>query len=228
METKLTIDFLKDYYDNKKRLLDVIGLLGIIDALFLQITQYDSGTLKMLQALLTTIFSLLLIYLSINFWIWLVVSTKETSKSKVLNSLIVASLIGVFDYYLIKFVYINFYAQLVVLFQWTKFGIFLLVWLYLSDLIDLGSRKFKSPVFWVLLKEIFWIFIVYGILFSFGVAILGDTKNFFEAKFYIVPVSLLLVNIMRTFRWYDRKTFYLLSFLTVLANGIFIYYLSRI
>ncbi len=62
-------EIFKLYYSDRKWLIDIIGFTGIIASLFLQINQYQTESLRMLQCLLLLIFGLLIGYCIIDFWI---------------------------------------------------------------------------------------------------------------------------------------------------------------
>ena len=55
--------FLLNFYKEKKILIDFIGFLGLVSALFLQIPFSDNGDLKKIQAILISIFAIFITYL---------------------------------------------------------------------------------------------------------------------------------------------------------------------
>lgn len=218
-------EFINIFYDSKKRLFEVIAFVGVISALFLQINQFGGDPLKMLQALSITFFSLLLIYLSINFWYWLVILTKETPKSVVLNGQIIAIAIAFFDYYLVKFLYVNFYFQLYEIFKYIRVGIIFIVWYYFSDLILQLKKKYNHKTFFTIIHEVIWIPVLYLIFpgFLFG----NNNYSIFDAKYYVIPLSILLINLLRAFGWISKKTFYYCTLANLFFSIIFIYILIK-
>ena len=201
METKTSQEFLKNYYNEKKNLIDVIGFVGVITGLFLQITQFQNDSLRMIQALLLLTFVALLSYLLINFWIRFIIYIEETPKSFIFNSLILGMIIHVFIFYLIKFIFTSFNVQLKIIFNILKLGFILLISIYISDITKFLTQKFGKEKLWLAINEIFW-----GILIFLYI---------FDKKQVVFPVVLVLLNIPLVYKWISKKTFYLLYALVV-------------
>ncbi|MFH0819504.1 MAG: hypothetical protein V1892_00555 [bacterium] len=208
MENKKYQDFLKNYYDKKKRLIDITGFVGIITGLFLQITQFQNDSLRMVQVLLLILFTALLSYLIINFWIKLISYKEETPKSIALNSTLLSLSVGLFIFNLFAFIHTSFKNQLDFIFHWSKFGILLLLSLYFFDGMKFLSSKFGREKLWLVTNEIFFA-ILYYFFFIYK-------KEYFDKKLIIIPALLVLLNIPLAFKWISRKIFYWLIALMVI------------
>lgn len=197
LEDKKTVSaFLKVYYDEKKRLIDTIAFVGVISTLFLQITQFQGEALRTVQALLLAMFSGLLIYLLVNFWITLVASIEETPKTIVVNGMILSTLIGLFILNLLKFIYTSFTIELLALFTWTKIGILLFITLNFSDFTNYLDKKIGKTQLWKVVNEL----------------VFGTLLYFFMAGIKIVPYFIIFVclitclSMLQSFGLITKKT----------------------
>lgn len=200
----------------------------MITALFLQIAHFDDQWLRMVQTILLLVFSLLLIYLTLNLWFWLTVKLENSIKNNIFFGYVVGFVIALFDYNLVRFMLNNFYDQILYLYSKLNVGFVVLMWLYWLDLsrwipgwIETNT---KNVTLFITIKEILWVVLLYLSLFLLGIFQFSQAL-IFDPQFYLIPVLILLTNLLRAFKWISKKTFFILNFLLPLVVFLYIFFL---
>jgi len=209
MDEKKYSSFFKEYYIEHKALIDVLGFIGVVATLFLQITQFEGDALKMIQALLLVVFTLLLSYLLIDCLIKLIAYKKETPKSIAINSTIFSVTIGLFIFNLFRFLYTSFNSQLLTIYSWTKFGLVLLMCAYFNDLVRFLTSRYGNERLWLVVNEFF-----YGVVWYF---LFVYPTYHFQLKWLLYVCALVFIGVLLAFRWISLKVHNFL--LLIIAAG---------
>ena len=207
---------LEYFYNKKKWLIELITFVGVIATLFLQITHFEHNSLKMLQATLLIIFSLLISYLLISFWTFLILNKPETRTRIIINGMIISAFIFAFIFNLFKFLYEAFNNELFFYLGYIRIGIILLVGIYLEKISTFFTKKFGKEKIWIFLAEFIWILAI-GSLWVFPV-------NYFQNEFINHPkifiglnlLLIFLINILYAYKKISKKTFYILMVIVVI------------
>ena len=220
--------FLLNFYKEKKILIDFIGFLGLVSALFLQIPFSDNGDLKKIQAILISIFAIFITYLLIVFWLLLVAFVKTSPKVKIINSLLISYSIVIFLYYLFKFIIGTFQNELLVLLPWFKLGLLFLFCSYMNDFLGKVAANWKHRELVILIREVLWIvclFVFLNLPFS------NSNFDFIKSNLPFIGLiyfGILLVNIVRAYKWITARAFYVISFLIFVAVTLYWVAINRI
>lgn len=180
-------DFLAGYYDTRKKFIDVIGFIGVIAGLFLQIDQYDTESLKMVQAFMLMIFSLLLSILLIDFWTVLVARHKDTPKNtSFFSAFLSLAFFGVICN-LFGFILNSFWDQILDMLSIIKPLVWFLILLYILDLQSFFDKRIGERKIISFMAREMPIWLAYVMFFP------NLTKNIYQNKTFFVFVIMLAV-----------------------------------
>lgn len=212
-EDKKYSSFLREYYDNHKRLIEVIGFTGVITGLFLQVSVLSDKSLKVVQAFLLVVFCVLLSYLLVDFLIRLIAYKKETQKSIAINSTLLTLTIAIFIFSLTRFVYDNFSKELLYMYGFVKFGVIILISAYINEITAFFTNKFGRKKLWLLLNEL-----IFGISYYY---IFIYPYYHYNPLFMTFTFLIFAISIPLAFGWVNRRTYF---YLLTLIGVTFIFY----
>lgn len=213
MEDEKSSNLLKNYYVEKKIIIELIGFWGVIAGLFLEITQYNTEPLKKVQAFLLLIFAISLSYLLINFCAYFKRHRERRRSNLALNGLVLTLVISAFIINLFEFIVDSFWGQILSIIESIKFWIWIFIIFYFEDDIeDIVIKHFKRYEAWIILKNV--TFISLGMLVFFSSYM---KKNIYDPNLYIVIVFFALISSLQDYKIISGKVFFFILILIIVA-----------
>lgn len=205
---------LEYFYIQKKWLIEATAFIGLVAALFLQITHPEFDSLRMLQATLLIIFAFSISYLLITFLIYLIENKPETRIRVVVNGMIVSIFIFVFIFHLFKFLYEAFPKETLFYIKYTRLGVIILISFFFEAIAEFFTKRFGKEKLWIFISEFIWILLLASIWIS--------SKNYFSEMKSVMQIApsiflLFVLNLLYAYKILKRKTFLILLFLSGLV-----------
>lgn len=214
-----TTQFFKSYYSNRKLLIDIIGFTGVVASLFLQITQYQTESLRMLQCLLLLIFGLLTGYCIFDFWIKYSKLPSSSSSHDLIGSMILSSGVIIFLGNLLVFINSVFSKELKLIFFYNLMPISALIFFIPKYFVYKSGFKIftQKRKLILILQDTIGSVLVY----IFTLFVLGRYLNVLIIFLYSLLIAILFdLNVIKTSRAYYIFFFTGLPFL-ILALYLF-------
>lgn len=202
------------FYIKKKWLIEAVAFIGLVAALFLQITHPEFDSLRMLQATLLIIFAFSISYLLITFWIYLIENKPETRIWVVANGMIVSIFIFVFVFHLFKFLYEAFPKEILFYIKYTRLGIIILISFFFETISEFFTKRFGKERLWIFISEFIWILLLASI-WIFPKNYFSEAKNIIQITPFLFLIFVL--NLLYAYKIFRRKNFFLLLFLSGLT-----------